>query len=241
MSLRVLQTSAENRAAREEMRRRGISYWPQALRRRLVDRLLRRPAPAVGDINKSWDVLQAVQLIEARLSRDAPVLDQGAYASEILCSLHLLGFTRLHGIDLNPAVTSMPFAGPIRYRVGDMNAAPYADGSMSAITSISALEHGLALRPLLREVARLLAPSGMFIASTDYWPDKIDTSGIRMYGLDWTIFSRAELQSLLNVAGEFGLVPLGDCSFEARDAAIECAGRHYTFAWFALQKRGEVD
>ena len=131
----------------------------------------------------------------------------------------------------------MPFAGEIRYLVGDMNAAPFADSSMAAITSISAIEHGLALRPLLRETARLLAPGGLFIASTDYWPDKIDTSGMLMYGLDWTIFSRAELQALFEVAREFGLVPLGDCRFEAREPVIESAEKHYTFAWFALEKR----
>lgn len=237
MTLRVLQTYDENRAAREEMRQRGISYWPRPLPRRLIDRLRLRRSVVVGELNKSWDVLQSVRLIEDRLGRDAPVLDQGAYASEILCSMHLLGFRNLNGIDFNPDVRSMPFAGDIRYCVGDMNTTPYSGGSMAAITSISVIEHGLALRPLLREASRLLAPGGLFIASTDYWPEKISTAGIRMYGLDWTIFSRDELADLFEVAREFGLSPSGECRFEARDAAIECAGKRYTFAWFALEKR----
>ena len=237
MSLRVLQYYDENRAAREEMRRRRFSYWPQKPSRGLIDRLLLRPALSVGELNKSWDVLAAVRLIEERLPREAAVLDQGAYASEVLCAMHLLSFRNLTGIDLNPAVRSMPFSGEIRYVVGDMNAAPFADGTMAAITSISAIEHGLALRPLLRETARLLAPGGLFIASTDYWPDKIDTSGIRMYGFDWTIFSRDELQALFDVAREFGLAPVGECRFEASEPAIECAGKRFTFAWFALEKR----
>ena len=236
MSVRVLQTHADNLAAREEMRRGGFSYWPGTLSRRLIDRLLRRPPVSIGALDKSWDVLQTVRLLEERLPPDAPVLDMGAFASEILCSLHMLGFTRLTGIDLNRAVRSMPFADSIDWVVGDMMATPFAEGSIQAVTSISAIEHGVALPPLFREVSRLLAPGGLFIASTDYWPEKVDTTGIRMFDLEWTIFSREQIESAIALAREFGLRPVGDLRFEAGEPTIDCAGRRFTFAWLALEK-----
>lgn len=237
MTLRVLQSYAQNLAARDELRRRGISYWPEQPARNLADRLLLRPPIAVGDLNKSWDLLESIRLLDAGLPRDAPILDLGAYASELPCCLHRLGFRRLAGIDLNPSVRRMPFSGDVRYLVGDMYASGLPAGSFAAITAISAIEHGVDFPRLFAETARLLAPGGLFVASTDYWPEKIDTAGIRMFGLDWTIFSRAELGALLDEAACHGLVPMGACSFDAADRPIECAGRRFTFAWLALQKR----
>jgi len=233
-----MQSYAENLAARDELRRRRIAYWPEQPARSLLERLLLRPAIVVGELNKSWDVLETVRLLEARLPKDAAILDLGAYASELPCCLHLLGFNRLAGIDLNPRVRHMPFAGAIHYLVGDMNASALPGGSLAAVTAISAIEHGADLPRLLAETARLLAPGGLFIASTDYWPDKIDTTGIRMFGLEWSIFSRDEIAALIAKARAYGLTPLGDCRFEAGDAPIEAAGRRYTFAWLALEKSG---
>jgi SAM-dependent methyltransferase len=231
-----MQSYAENLAARDELRRRRIAYWPEQPARSLVERLLLRPPIAVGELNKSWDVLESVRLLEARLAKDAAILDLGAYASELPCCLHLLGFSRLAGIDLNPRVQRMPFAGAIRYLVGDMSANGLPGGSLAAVTAISAIEHGLDLPRLLAETARLLAPGGLFLASTDYWPEKIDTAGVRMFGLEWNIFSRDELAAFVASARGHGLTPTGDCRFEAGDAAIEAAGRRYTFAWLALEK-----
>jgi len=238
MTLQVMQSEAQNRRAREELRRRRISYWPGRPRRSLLDLALRRSAIDVGDPRKSWDVLESVRLIESRLPPDAPILDLGAYASEILCCLHLAGFRRLTGIDLNPRVRAMPFNRSICYRVGDMCATGLADGSQAAITAISAIEHGVDLPRLLAEAARLLAPGGLLVCSTDYWPQKIDTTGVRIYGLAWRIFSRAELQALIEGAAAHGLSPVSECRFEASESPIEHAGRRYTFAWLALAKTG---
>src|SRR5947209_3600994 len=102
------------------MRRRGISCWPARIRRSLADRLLFRRAIPVGDLDKSWDVLQTVELLHEHVPLDAPIIDLGAYASEVLCSLHMAGFRQLTGIDLNPAIRLMPFSESIRYLTGDM-------------------------------------------------------------------------------------------------------------------------
>lgn len=190
----------------------------------------------VGDPLKSWDVLRTLEFIEARLPRTAPLLDVGAYGSEILCSLHRLGFQRLCGIDLNPGVLRMPHAGAIRYVVGDLLATPFPVGTFMTVTAISVIEHGFDRERLLSEVSRLLEPGGFFLASTDYWASKVDTSGKDVFGMPWTIFSRDELQQLIDCAAGYQLYPVGPLQFECDDQVICWNDRAYTFAWVALQK-----
>jgi SAM-dependent methyltransferase len=226
-----MQSPLENELARNELVRAGLSFWPGCARPKRG-----RLAFTVGDSRKSWDVLATVRILEAERLQNETVVDLGAFASEILCCLHRARFTRLVGIDLNPAVRDMPFGNAIEWWVGDMMATGLPSGCAGAVTSISAIEHGFDLERLLAEVARLLRPSGLFVGSTDYWPEKIDTTGQRVLGMDWCIFSEAEIHQFIEAAGRFGLFPIGkvDCGAAAR--CIDFEHRQYTFGWFALRK-----
>jgi SAM-dependent methyltransferase len=235
----VLQSANENVEARRVLERRGLSMirtdWLGRLGRRLgIDAL------SIGDPRKSWDVLSTAEFLERRLPKDAAIVDFGAFHSETTGVLCRMGFTNLHAVDLNPSVAHGPYRDRIKYTVGDFLATAYAPGSFAAITAISAIEHGHAIDRLLAEVARLLAPGGYLVASTDYWPEKIDTGGIEIFGMDWTIFSARELRALFDSARARGLVPVGPLNYEAHAPVIAFAGRDYTFAWFALQKRTDA-
>lgn len=237
MSLKVLQNKSEYSDARSELRRRGISYLTDnRLTRLLHNRLgLQRVIP-VGHIFKSWDVLNTIDYIQEYLQVSDPILDIGAYASEILCALHRLKYTNLIGVDLVPDVVYMPYSGKIRYEVGDFMHTHFADETFAAITAISVIEHGFQSKALLKEIARLLRPGGYFIASFDYWPEKIDTSDIDMYGMDWCIFSKEEVLALIDEAKGYGLSLFGSTKLETTEAVINLAGKSYTFAWFVLKK-----
>jgi SAM-dependent methyltransferase len=113
---------------------------------------------------------------------------------------------------------------------------PFADATFKAITSISVIEHGFDAQALLKEMSRLLQPGGYFIASFDYWPEKIDTTGIEFFGMDWLIFSRQEVADFIGQAAEYGLVPDGELHYAGQETPIECAGKKYTFGWLALKK-----
>jgi SAM-dependent methyltransferase len=193
-----------------------------------------------GDWLKSWDVLQTARFLEESLPRDAPVLDLGAFGSEILWALSRLGFENLHGIDLDPRVASMQLPGRARLEVGDFYRTDFDPGRFSAVTAISVIEHGYREPELLAEVSRLLRPGGYFIASFDYWPEKIDTAGMDLFGMDWRIFSSSEVESMLECARSFGLAPVGEVDLRIERAVIHWGGKSYTFGWLALKKEEEL-
>ena len=235
MSVEVLARSSEYVLARTEMRRRGIDFaCPWALR--VLRKIRFVKGVSIGDVRKSWDVLKTVQFVEGRVAKTSPILDMGAYASEILCILHKLGFSDLTGIDFNPKLEYMPYAGAIKYILGDFTQTAFASETFGAITAISVLEHGFCSATVLREVSRILRPGGYFIGSIDYWPEKLDTNGVTAFGVDWRIFSRGELEGLIQEAATFGMVPVGKLNFEASETTVTWLRRRYTFAWFVLQK-----
>jgi SAM-dependent methyltransferase len=191
----------------------------------------------IGDELKSWDVLTTARFIENNVPKNLAILDIGTYASEILCILYRMGYTNLTGVDLNPNINRMPFAGKIRYTVSDFMHTPFEDDSVSAVTSISVIEHGFNGPSLLSEMSRLLRPGGYFIVSFDYWPDKIDTTGIPFFGMDWIIFSKQDVADFIEQAAGYGLVPVGELHYDAQEAPIEGGGKKYTFGWLVLRKK----
>jgi len=193
--------------------------------------------PIIGDHSKSWDILKTIKLIQSSIEQQAPILDIGAYASEVLCALHRLGYSNLTGVDLNRNLVHMPYAGSINYVLSDFMHLPFPDASLEAVTAISVIEHGFQEDRLLNELSRVVKPGGLFIASVDYWPDKIDTAGITAFGMDWRIFSRDELKAFVNRAAEFGFSPVGEMDLSASAPLITWQGKRYTFCWFALRKR----
>lgn len=232
-----LRSHGHIRAARAELQRRHLGYEPPLMARLLTG--LGLPSGwKFGDWLKSWDVLQTATFLEESLPRDAPVLDLGAYGSEILWVLSTLGFEDLHGIDLDPRVVSMRLPGRVRLDIGDFYRTGLAPGRFAAVTAISVIEHGYRERQLFEEVSRLLRPEGYFIASFDYWPEKIDTVGMDLFSMDWRIFSSREVESMLECARRFGLVPAGEIDLRIERPVIHWAGKSYTFAWVVLKKHG---
>jgi SAM-dependent methyltransferase len=236
MAMEVLQAKAEIAEARKQLKVLGADAADAAVIARLKRNRL-WPGNPLGDQVKSWDVWKTVSFLHRNLPPAAAVLDLGAYCCEILPALHRLGFAALTGVDLNPALTAMPHSDTINYLVGDFLGTSLADGSFDAVTAISVIEHGYQPDRLFSEVARLLKPGGYFLASIDYWPQKIDTANIRVFGLDWLIFSQQDVEQLFAVAAEHGLEPVGEINFAAGEPLISWQSRDYTFAWVALRKR----
>jgi len=236
MSVQVLKSRTENTASRPEMHRRGIDCTGSSFLR-FTRKMGMVRGINVGASCKSWDVLKTVQFVENHLPLDAPILDIGAYASEVLCALHRLGYNRLSGVDINHKLGQMPYSDKVSYVVGDFLRMAFKNASFSAVTAISVIEHGFQSKELLTELSRVIMRGGFFIASVDYWPDKIDTRGIKSFGMDWIIFSKDALNSFFIEAQKFNFQPCGELNFDALDRVARWNGKQYTFAWLAMQKQ----
>ncbi len=237
MTARVLQRPGQVEAARAELRRRRISCLSTRVPYRFLLRKFGARIPStIGYRIKSWDVLETVRFLEDHMPRNARILDLGANTSEILCTLHRLGFTDLTGVDVAREVVRMPYADSVRYLVADYLKSGLPGGSFDALTSISAIEHGYDGEVFFAECARLLRPEGILLLSFDYWPEKIDTTGTLMYEMTWRIFSREEALDMIETAARHGFRPLGDIQLDAVDRVVQWGSWAYTFAWLALQK-----
>lgn len=235
MSVEVLKSKPEIREARRELYRRELSFTSPRWKR-LMGKVVTSKAIDLGDELKSWDVLKTIRFIEHNVAKSAPILDMGAFASEVPCILHKLNYSNVVGVDLNPNVKKMPHADSVRYEVADFMRTPFENESFAVITAVSVIEHGFDSRSLLQELSRLLRPGGYFVASFDYWPEKIDTTGISFFGMDWRIFSSQEISAFLQEAMAYGLVPCGQIDLTASEKAINCGDKKYTFGWLVLQK-----
>lgn len=82
--------------------------------------------------------------------------------------------------------------------------------------------------------------------STDYWPEKIDTTGTNLFGLPWQIFSAEEIHRFVERAKRHGLFPVRDpheAVRRVRQRPIRFENREYTFLYGAFirgQEEGEI-
>lgn len=235
MAVEVLKHRGQIVDARAELKRRGIDC-ASTLPQRVLRRLGMLDGVNVGDRTKSWDVLKTVRFVEDNIAKDRPLLDIGASSCEILPILDRLDYSNLAGIDLDPKVGRMPHAERIRYVVGDFMTSPFPGESFDCVTAVSVIEHGFDGERLLSELSRILSPGGYFVASVDYWPEKMKTNGVTAYGMEWLIFSRDELQAFIESAARYGFVSSGGLDFVAADRVVRWMGRGYTFAWLTLRK-----
>ena len=243
--LSVLQGEHEITAAHGELVRLGIEFESTSLLsriRRRVRRMLPGDAPSRSliwpDPLKSWDVLLTTSALAAGISPSDSVLDLGSVGSGTLPALQRLGYTNLYGIDLDPAVTRTQGSESVELVVGDMMNTPWPAESFAAITAISVIEHGLHADRLLSEVARLLKPGGLFVFSTDYWPDKVDTDDVRPFGMSWMIFDTQEIRRFLSNASAAGLKLEAEITDLDRPPSppVSWSGRAYTFLHGVLRR-----
>ncbi len=193
--------------------------------------------PVMDDRAKNWDSLAALDCVLNNTTPRTRILDAGAELySVILPWLFLYGYRRLEGINL---VFDKPVRrGSILYEHGDITRTRYPEESFDAITCLSVIEHGVDVDAWLTEMSRILKPGGILFTSTDYWETPVDTREQSAYGVPVRIFSRADVQRLLEIAERAGLRLTGPLSFACKDKVVhwQRVALDYTFISFALRK-----
>ncbi len=184
---------------------------------------------------KVWDGYRFFAFLAQRLEVDAKILDLGSgFLSNVLDWLALYGYRDLWATDVLFAAPRIK--GGVHYLGEDMRRTHFEEATFDAVMAQSALEHGNAPADFLREADRLCRSGGYLLVSTDFWPEKVDTRDVRMYGVPWTIFSSEELQDLLDQARGLGFTPVEPVDLRVGAPLVTSLGRRYTFVFVALQK-----
>ena len=216
----VLQNEAEWAAATAELRALGLPRHP--------------------DGSKNWDTCGALAAVLSQTTPDARVLDAGAARySTFLPALRLYGYANLVGTNLE--FSRRVHYGPVEFEYDDVERSHFADASFDAIACLSVIEHGVDVDRYLSEAARLLKPGGVLVTSTDYWCEAVDTTGKTAYGTQVRIFTRADIEQLLNRAHELGLEPLdGPPELECDQRAVRWKrlDLRYTYVLLTLVRKG---
>lgn len=133
----------------------------------------------VGEYTRAVEEIglwESEKIFFARLPREGRVLDLGCGAGRTTFALHRLGFSRIEGLDLTPALVEWAQAHarrsglPIPFRVGDACALPYADGSFDgglfSFNGLMAIPGRANRIRALSEMRRVLVPGGPFVFTT---------------------------------------------------------------------------
>jgi SAM-dependent methyltransferase len=215
---------------------------------------------------KSWDTYKMIKMMSSA-NRESFVLDVGCYESPILPMLKRLGFINLYGCDLvlkssdcNPNFTNNnnnnnnssfkyhedyePIAKmysdkSYQLSIRDIEDTKYSDQMFDYVTSLSVIEHGVNIERYFREMSRIIKSNGYLLTSTDYWPDKlVNNKTVLSKRTPDNIFSREEIENLVEIADKNGLKLIEPIDFEYKDKVVRwnSIGLDFTFIFFAMRK-----
>lgn len=185
------------------------------------------------DIHKNWDQKLLNELV-TYLDKTDCIIDLGCGDYCTLDFLAAEGFTNLHGIDLKLKPRD---SAPYSLYQRDITDTAFADSSCDVAVSISVIEHGVDLPKFFAEVYRILKPNGLLFITTDYWETNIDIdSSIKPFGLEWKIFSRNDIEELIELAAKNNLVVEKESHIPAcSEQPIHWHGYKYTFIALAFR------
>ena len=154
--------------------------------------------------------------------------------SNVLDWLQLYGYYHLSATDV--LFRRRTKRGSIEYVGDDLRKTRFADQSIDCIMCQSALEHGIDQTSFFREATRLLRPNGYLLVSTDFWPEKIDTRGLILYGVPWKVFSEEEIRSFVEEAKENRLELMTPVDLTVGRPMISLYDKMYTFIFLGFRK-----
>jgi SAM-dependent methyltransferase len=182
---------------------------------------------------KNWDLT----LILPRLGH-GNILDVGCQGSVVLNNCLKMG---LHGDKVGIDLIQIPAPNGIRHLVGDITNNDLPSEYFNYITCLSVIEHGVDINKFFVESSRLLKSGGHLFMSFDYWNPKLDTDGVLVFGLPWHIFSRSEVEEMIQVGSSVDLNLNGPIDWTIQDGTIKPGywspcNHNYTFGMLEFIK-----
>ena len=160
---------------------------------------------------KNWDLAH----ILPRMG-NGNILDMGCQGSIVLDNALRLG---LSGDKVGIDLVALPSRNGIRLIQGDLTDTRLPAGHFDYLTCLSVIEHGVDVRAFVAECARLLKPGGKLFLTFDYWDPKIPTN-LRIFGLEWTLFCRADVENLIRECESAGLTIVAPMKWTQQDGVI---------------------
>lgn len=198
--------------------------------------------PLHPDRWKNWDNFLGIHHAVRLADPDAPVLDAGACRdpnspSVFLPSLEKLGFTDLHGCNLDEDQTEK--VGHVTYSHQNIEKTTYPTGYFKYIACLSTIEHGVDWNKYFAEMARILRPKGYLFTSFDYWHSPVDTKGQQAFGVPIKVFSENDVMQMALYAKMCGLSIMKRPQLHGQERLVEWMGMKYTFLNLLMSKDEE--
>lgn len=217
---------------------------------RAISALPKKGLSLHGDPVKNWDLIQIDEILE-EYEGDIHILDMGCggTACSVLKFLCNRGLTNCYGIDLSISIEdrltqiwsmikNKRIRSPFKLMRGDLTRTQFLSNSFDFIICLSVIEHGVNVESFLEEAGRLLRSQGTLFVSTDYWEPKILTNDSgNPLGLDWNIFSKKEIESLIDKARKHNLRLKSEANIPLpKDKVIHWNGKEYTAISLVFKK-----
>ena len=194
------------------------------------------------DRPKSWDISKIIHILD-KADKGSIILDVGCNTCPILPMLSKMGFKELYGCDLYLSSSSKSQSEIHEFKlynlsIQNLENTNYTNNMFDYITSLSVIEHGINIEKYFKEMNRILKKGGMLLTSTDYWQNKISTKNSCLFGMPDIIFSRDEINNIINSAEKNGFELIEPIDFICKDKVVrwEHNGVELTFLFFALKK-----
>ncbi|MBC7541004.1 MAG: methyltransferase domain-containing protein [Bacteriovorax sp.] len=207
--IKVLKNKKQIEDSRFQLKKLGADS-STGLSRRIYQMLyfmrFRKAAEKVA-VNKSWDVLTILQLIEKyKPNKDANIYDMGSYNCEIPLALWWRGYRNIMAADFNTKGRAINWYGnKIQFRQENFYKSTIPAHSLDVITALSVIEHGFEQVEFFKVCSDLLKPGGLVLITTDFHSTKIPIDPeFRIFNLSYIIFSSEEIIQLIAEAKKNG-------------------------------------
>jgi hypothetical protein len=183
---------------------------------------------------KDWEIAHIISDLA-----DGNFLDMGSSDSYILKNAVIKGIKgEKYGIDLR--APNVPLAS-VKYLIGDLLEVQLPEAYFQNITCLSVLEHGVDIKRFAVEASRLLSENGTLYVTFDYWDPKI-TANMQLYGLEWNILAKNDVQGLVAECKNQGMYLTEDIDWTVENPLINenywaPAKVGYTFGMLSFTKR----
>lgn len=242
--IKVLKNKKQIEDARLKLKEMGADSstgWSRRIYQTLYFLRFRKPAEKVA-VNKSWDVLNILQLIEKyKPERNSRIYDMGSYNCEIPLALWWRGYRNVFAADFNPLGRAINWYGnKIQFRQENFYQSTIPAFSLDVITALSVIEHGFEKVEFFKVCSHLLKPGGLVLITTDFHANKIPIDPeFKIFNLSYMVFSTEEIIQLVKEAEKNGFQLIaheGEERWDSSEYPIQFLDKKMSFILLGFKK-----